>query len=314
MKLSIVTTMYQSAPYLREFHRRAAAAAAAVTPDVEYVFVNDGSPDDALEVALQLRREYGNIRVVDLSRNFGHHPAMMTGLAHATGDRVFLIDCDLEERPELLPEFAGRMAAAGADVVYGVQDGRRDGWRDRLAARVFYRAFNLLSTDPIPENLMTVRLMTRRYVDALLRHTEAEFAIAGLWARTGFRQEPVRVHKLRKPTSTYNLVRKVGVFVTALTAFSSRPLHLIFYLGVIILGVAAVAAAALVCGQLMSGQWAPGWASLMVTIWFFGGLGVFCQGVIGIYLAKVYAEVKRRPTTIVRDDFPPAPPAAGRAA
>lgn len=314
MKLSIVATLYRSAPYLREFHRRAAAAASAVSADVEFVFVNDGSPDDALDVALALRREAGNVRVVDLSRNFGHHPAMMTGLAHATGDRVFLIDCDLEEPPELLPAFAAELDRAGADVVYGVQDARRAGWRDRLAAKAFYRLFNLLSTDPIPENVMTVRLMTRRYVDALLGHTEAEFAIAGLWARTGFRQVAVPVAKRRKPTTSYHLARKVGVFVTALTAFSSRPLHLVFYLGLALFAGAALAALALAVGSLLSGEQPAGWPSLIVSVWLLGGLGVFCQGLLGIYLAKVYVEVKRRPVTIVRDDYPPLPAAGKRAA
>lgn len=307
MKLSVVSTLYRSAPYLREFHARAAAAAQALTADVEFVFVNDGSPDDAVDVALELRERFGNVRVVDLSRNFGHHPAMMAGLEHATGDLVYLTDCDLEEPPELLPDFAARLG--GADVVYGVQDTRRDGPAARLSARAFYRVFNLLSTDPIPENVMTVRLMTRRYVDALLRHTEAEFAIAGLWARTGFRQRPVPVAKKRKPTSTYNLVRKVDVFVTALTAFSSRPLHFIFYLGLVIFGVSAVTAVLLVAGQLLSGQLQAGWPSLMVSIWLLGGLTIFCQGVIGIYLSKVYVEVKRRPTTIVREVFDPLPAA-----
>jgi putative glycosyltransferase len=314
VKLSIVTTLYRSAPYLREFHRRAAAAAAAVSPDVEFVFVNDGSPDDALAVALVLRREVGNVKVVDLSRNFGHHPAMMTGLAHATGDRVFLIDCDLEEPPELLASFAAELDRSGADVVYGVQDARRDGWRTRVAAKAFYRVFNLLSSDPIPENVMTVRLMTRRYVAALLGHTEAEFAIAGLWARTGFRQVAVPVAKRRKPTTSYNLVRKVGVFVTALTAFSSRPLHLIFYLGLAIFAGAAAAASALAVGSLLSGEQPAGWPSLIVSVWLLGGLGIFCQGVLGIYLAKVYVEVKRRPVTIVRDVYPPLPAAADRRA
>jgi len=310
MRLSVVSTLYRSAPYLREFYARAAAAARALSADVEFVFVNDGSPDDAMDVALELRREFGNVRVVDLSRNFGHHPAMMAGLEHATGDLVYLTDCDLEEPPELLPDFAARLG--GADVVYGVQDTRRDGPAARLSARVFYRVFNLLSTDPIPENVMTVRLMTRRYVGALLRHTEADFAIAGLWARTGFRQLPVPVTKRRKPTSTYDLARKVGVFVTALTAFSSRPLHFIFYLGLVIFGVSALTAVGLVAGQVLFGWAQTGWPSLMVSVWLLGGLTIFCQGVIGIYLSKVYVEVKRRPTTIVREVFEPV--AAARAA
>src|SRR5438477_12923693 len=164
MRLSSVSTLYRSAPYLREFHARAAAAAAALTADVEFVYVNDGSPDDALEVALELRAEHGNVRVADLSRNFGHHRAMMAGLGHATGDLVFLIDCDLEEAPELLTAFAARMSETKADVVYGVQEGRGGGPANRLFGWAYYKLYNAVSADPIPRNLLTVRLMTRRYV------------------------------------------------------------------------------------------------------------------------------------------------------
>jgi putative glycosyltransferase len=312
MRLSIVSTLYRSAPYLREFHARAAAAAAALTADVEFVYVNDGSPDDALAVALRLREEHRNVRVVDLSRNFGHHPAMMAGLAHATGDLVFLIDCDLEEAPELLATFAARMAETKADVVYGVQAERKGGLRDRLLGWAYYKVYNALSADPIPRNLLTVRLMTRRYVAALLRHTEVEFVISNLWARTGFAQVPVPVDKGRKPTSTYTLRRKVVLTVNSITACSAVPLHLIFYLGAVVFGGASLAAVALVIRRLFFGGMLDGWPSLMVSVWMLGGLIIFCQGVIGIYLAKVYQEAKRRPTALVRELYEPLPAAAGQ--
>jgi putative glycosyltransferase len=305
MRLSVVTTMYRSAPYLREFHARAAAAAARLSIDVEFVYVNDGSPDDALAVALDLRREYGNVRVVDLSRNFGHHPAMMAGLAQATGDLVFLIDCDLEEPPELLETFAAHRVANGADVVYGVQQSRNGGPVDRFLGWAFYRAYNALTTDPIPANLMTVRLMTRRYVAALLSHPETEFTISGLWARTGFVQVPVSVDKRRKPATSYSLRRKIGLLVRSVTAFSSKPLHYIFGLGVVMLGLSLAAAGVLVARRVLFGDMLEGWPSLMVSLWVLGGLIIFCQGVIGIYLARVYAEVKRRPATITREVFEP---------
>ena len=305
MRLSIVSTLYRSAPYLREFHARAAAAAVAITDDVEFVYVNDGSPDDALDVALSLREEFGNVRVVDLSRNFGHHRAMMAGLAHATGDRVFLIDCDLEEDPELLAAFAAKLAEAQADVVYGVQDNRGGGPANRLFGWLYYKLYNAVSADPIPRNLLTVRLMTRRYVDALLRHREAEFVISSLWVRTGFVQIPVAVTKGRKPTTSYDFRRKFVLMVNSITACSAVPLHYVFYLGLVVFSVSAVTALALVIRRLFFGVMLDGWPSLMVSIWMLGGLIIFCQGVIGIYLAKVYHEAKRRPPTITREVFEP---------
>ena len=121
-RLSVITTMYQSSPYLEEFHRRVSEHACAMVGDAyEIVFVNDGSPDDSLDKALALCRRDGHVRVVDLSRNFGHHRAIMTGLGMARGDLVFLIDCDLEERPEDLPRFHAELVATGADVAFGVR-------------------------------------------------------------------------------------------------------------------------------------------------------------------------------------------------
>ena len=188
MRLSIVTTLYRSARHLDEFHARVSAAAARVTPDYEIVLVNDGSPDDSLAVALKLLEHDDRVRIIDLARNFGHHKAMMTGLAEARGDLVFLIDSDLEEAPELLTEFAEAIQDGQADVVYGVQDRRRGGLVERLSGWLFFRLFNLLSEQQIPENLVTVRLMTRRYVSALVSHRERKMMIAGLWALTGFNQ------------------------------------------------------------------------------------------------------------------------------
>jgi putative glycosyltransferase len=310
MRLSIVTTLYRSAPYLREFHRRAAATAAALTDDVEFVFVNDGSPDDVLDIALELRERFGNVRVVDLSRNFGHHPAMMAGLGHATGDLVFLIDCDLEEPPELLSAFADRMSETGADVVYGVQEGRNGGAVNRLVGWAYYKLYNAVSADPIPRNLLTVRLMTRRYVAALLRHREAEFVISALWSRTGFRQVPAPVRKGRKPTTSYSFRRKFVLLVNSVTACSAVPLHYVFYLGLFVLGGSTLAAGWLVVQRLFFGRMLDGWPSLMVSLWLIGGLVIFCQGVIGIYLAKVYQEAKRRPSTLIREVYEPPARAA----
>jgi putative glycosyltransferase len=157
---------------------------------------------------------------------------------------------------------------------------------------------------------MTVRLMTRRYVAALLSHPETELTIAGLWARTGFAQVAVPVDKGRKPASAYSLRRKVSVLVNAVTGFSSKPLHYIFGLGVVMLGLSAVAAGGLIARRVLFGDMLDGWPSLMVSLWGLGGLIIFCQGVIGIYLSKVYLEVKRRPGTIAREVYEPVAAAA----
>ena len=145
--------------------------------------------------------------------------------------------------------------------------------------------------------------MSRRYVRALVQHQERETLIAGLWAVTGFKQVAVPVKKSHNPTSTYDLRRKVSHLVNAITSFSSKPLVLIFYLGCFILALSTIAALDLIIKKLFFGILLEGWASLMVSIWLLGGLTIFCLGVIGIYLSKIFIEVKQRPYTIIKEVY-----------
>ncbi len=300
MRLSIVTTLYRSAPELRQFHTRMRAEALLATPEFELILVNDGSPDDSLQVALEIAGSDDRVSVVDLSRNFGHHKAMMTGLERAEGDLVFLIDSDLEEEPELLSVFRAKMEATGADVVYGVQERRKGSSFERWSGELFFRLFNRISETPLPVNLTTVRLMSRRYVRALVSHRERAMIIGGLWAITGFDQVSLPVEKGSRGGGSYDLARKVSVFVNAITSFSDRPLLLIFYMGLAILIVSSVAAFYLVVRRLLFGVLLAGWPSLIVSVWLLGGLTLFSIGVIGIYLQKIFLETKQRPYTIVR--------------
>lgn len=301
MHLSIVSTLYRSARHLEEFHRRITAAARAVTSDYEIILVNDGSPDESLEIALALFQRDDHLRVIDLARNFGHHKAMMTGLSYARGDLVFLIDSDLEEEPELLGTFFDTLRQSESDVVYGVQAARRGGVVERISGWAFFKLFNLLSHTSIPANLVTVRLMTRRYVSALVTHKERETMIAGLWAITGFKQVPVVVNKHSRTTSTYGLAHKLAILVNSVTSFSDKPLVFIFYLGSLIVVLATFAAGYLIVRRLFFGELLAGWASLIVSVWLLGGLTLFSLGIIGIYLSKVFLETKQRPYTIIRE-------------
>ena len=303
MRLSIVSTLYSSASYLEEFCRRASDAARQITPDFEIVLVNDGSPDRSGDLALEIRRRNPHVKLIDLARNFGHHKAMMTGLSHARGDLVFLIDSDLEESPELLPEFLAEMERRGADVVYGVQARRRGGLFERATGALFYSLFNAITSQPIPRNLITVRLMSQRYVRALVAHQEREIMIAGLWTITGFRQVPLAVEKKHKGSSSYNVRRKITHLVNSVTSFSSTPLVFIFYLGLSLSAFAGVFGLYLVIRRLFFGVLLEGWPSLIVSVWFLGGLTLLSLGVIGVYLAKVFMEVKQRPYTIVREVY-----------
>jgi putative glycosyltransferase len=301
MKLSVVATLYQSAAYVPEFVRRACAAAQAlVGDDYEVVLVNDGSPDTSLELAVHASQADRHVVVVDLSRNFGHHKAMMTGLAHARGERIFLLDSDLEESPEWLGGFDEQMRRDGCDVVYGVQARRKGPLLERWSGSWFYRLFRALTGIALPENLVTARLMSRRFVDALLQHDEREVFMAGLLFITGFDQRPQVVHKLSRPGSTYTFSRKMSLLVNSVTSFSNKPLVAIFYIGVIISLTAGASTLWLMVKWLFFARPPGGWTSVMASIWLLGGLVISFIGVVGIYLSKIFSETKRRPYTIVR--------------
>ena len=300
MKLSIVTTLYRSAGTVDEFHRRAMQAAQAITDDVEMVMVNDGSPDDSLDLALALQRTDPRLVVVDLSRNFGHHKALMTGLAHATGDLVFLIDSDLEEQPEDLALFHQRLAQGDCDVVYGVLQSRRGSFFGKMPGALYFSLADALSDYPIPRNVFTARLMTRDYVRALIRHRDREFTIAYLGQVTGFRQQPITLTKLSLSPTSYTFTHRMEMAVRHITTTSSRLLYLVFYAGVLIFGLSICMVLYYLGRYFTHGIGVDGFTSQIVSIWFLGGLITLILGILGIYLANILAETKRRPYTVVR--------------
>lgn len=303
MRLSIATTLYRSAPTINEFYRRVLAAAGPITQDIELVMVNDGSPDESLELALALHRSDPRVVVVDLSRNFGHHKALMTGLEHATGDLVFLIDSDLEEEPELLFRFYERLTKGDCDVVYGVQEKRRGGWFERVSGALFFFLVNALSDQFLPPNSLIARLMTRDYVLSLIRHRDREFLIGNLFQATGFRQVALPVQKRSDSPSTYSLGLRIDMAVKYLTTTSTKLLYAIFYLGIAIFALSLATILFYVSRYLHSGIGVDGFTSLIVSIWFFGGLTTVILGVIGIYVANIFSETKRRPYTVVREVY-----------
>ena len=301
MKLSIVATLYQSAPYINEFYARASAAAKElVGEDFEIVLVNDGSPDNSLDLAIKLTEQDSHVVVVDLSRNFGHHKAMMTGLSHAKGELVFLIDSDLEEEPEWLLSFDEQMKHEQCDVVYGIQEKRKGDVFERGTGAVFYKLFRKLTGINQPNNIVTSRLMTQRYVQALLTHRERELNIGGLWIITGFKQATHLVRKHSTSPTSYTMSGKFGHLVNAVTSFSSLPLVYTFYSGLFLSISAMFYIAYLFMRYFLVASPPGGYTSLIASIWFFSGLIIFFLGVQGIYLSKIFSEVKQRPYTIVR--------------
>ena len=205
MKLSIVTTLYLSESYINQFYKRLLNTITNLNiVNYEIIFVDDHSPDNSLNLACEIAKKDNQVRVIELSRNFGHHKAMMTGLKNASGDKIFLIDSDLEEKPEYLKNFISAMNENDSDVVFGVQDKRKGKRFERLTGKIFWKSLKKITGLPFKENQSTIRLMKKSYVDALTLHNEHELFIAGLWLITGFKQDSIYISKSYRNKSTYS--------------------------------------------------------------------------------------------------------------
>jgi len=303
--LSIVSTLYNSRRFMDDFLSRCRKALAeAGCEDYEIVLVNDGSPDDSLGHALDLKRDFHELVIVDLSRNFGHHHALQAGIQLARGDLVFIIDCDLEVDPSILPAFLLRQRDTQADLVYGYQESRKGGWFERLSGGLFWKSFNWLSETKIPENILTAQVMTRRFVEALLQMGDRNLFLVGMLTWTGFDQIGIPIAKKhRDGPSTYSLAKRLRLTITAVSSFSSQPLIWLFNAGVAITILSLGFAAYLVVRKLLFNDALLGFTSMMAMMALSLGVITTGLGTLGIYLGTIFRQVQNRPNYIVKDIF-----------
>lgn len=302
-RVSVVSTMYRSRPFLERFlsEVRQAMAELGESP-YEVLLVNDGSPDDSLAYAVSRCADIPELVVLDLSRNFGHHHAMQAGLAHARGDHVWLIDCDLEVAPAALLGMHRKLLETTADVVFGYQEARKGGWFEQWSGGLFWRGFNMLSDTKVPENLCTERVMTRRYVQALLSLGDHNLFLGGMMSWAGFTQIGYLVGKQqREGQSTYTLLKRLKLMVNAVSSFSAKPLTWMFNIGVSITLLSFAYVVFLVLRKLVWGDALMGFTSLMAMMALSLGVLTTGMGLLGIYLGKVFAQVQNRPTYIIKD-------------
>ncbi len=301
--ISVVTTMYRSRAFLETFLAECQQALQrAGFGSYEIVLVNDGSPDDSLAYALQRQQDIPQLIVVDLSRNFGHHNAIHAGLCHAGGALVFLIDCDLEVLPAVLAEFLAKQAQTGADLVFGYQEVRKGGWFEKVSGELFWRGINVLSDVRIPENMLTERVMTRRFVNSLLRMGDYNLFLGGMMSWTGYAQVGLPVSKRQRDgRSSYSLLKRVQLMVNAVSSFSSKPLTWLFNAGMLITAISFSYVAYLIFRKLAFGDALLGFTSMMGLMAMSLGVMTTALGLVGIYLGKVFNQVQNRPNYIVKD-------------
>ncbi len=311
--LSIVVPCYNEAACLAVLHARVSAAAhAAVGDDHEIVLVNDGSRDDSWAVMERLAAADPRLVAINLSRNHGHQLALTAGLDLCAGERILIIDADLQDPPELLGDMLATMAAERADVVYAVRR-RREGetFFKKLTASIFYRVLDRVTDTPIPIDTGDFRLMSRRALNAFLSLPEQARFIRGMVAWVGFRQVPFAYDRDERLAgeSKYPLGKMIRFALDAVTGFSTAPLRLASHLGLVLTGLSLLLFAYIAVGWI-SGSAVQGWTSTMLVVVFLGAVQMFVLGMIGEYLGRLYVESKRRPLYMVADV---AGPVRGRA-
>lgn len=302
--LSIVVPCYNEEACLLALHGRLATAArAAVGDDFEILLVNDGSRDSSWAMMEKLAAGDAHLVAVNLSRNHGHQLALTAGLDLCRGDRILIIDADLQDPPELLPEMMKVMDERGADVVYGVRKSRRGETAfKRATAHGFYRLLSRATDVDIPLDTGDFRLMSRRALDAFLAMPEQAQFVRGMVAWIGFKQVAIPYDRDERfaGETKYPLRQMTRFAIDALTGFSTAPLKLASFAG-FALSIGSVVIVLYILAAWLAGRSIPGWTSLMLVVVVLGAVQMFVLALLGEYIGRLYNEAKRRPLYIVAD-------------
>ncbi len=306
--LSVVVPCFNEEAVIEATHDRLSSALDDAA--YEIVYVDDGSADSTWARLSAIQKNDSHVRLVRLSRNFGHQMASTAGLQHTTGDAVVLIDADLQDPPEVIPEMIAKWRE-GYQVVYASRASRQgERWFKSATARLFYRLINTVSEVPIPLDTGDFRLMDRRVVDAVLAMPERDRFLRGMISWVGFRQTSVTYTRQPRQagSSKYPLRKMIHFAGDGILSFSLAPLKLAAVLGFLtsIMALAGIVYTLVV--RLQTRQWVPGWASIFLAVLFMGGVQLICLGVIGEYLGRVYGESKHRPLYFISEKVGFAPP------
>jgi dolichol-phosphate mannosyltransferase len=302
--LSVVVPSFNEEEVIVATHRRLVEVLEEIpAAEFELIFVDDGSRDRTLEILRSLQATDRRVRVVALSRNFGHQMAVTAGLEHAVGDAVVLIDADLQDPPEVIAEMLLRWRR-GVEVAYGLRSEREGETAfKRWTAKAFYRSINRVSDVAIPLDTGDFRLMDRAVVDALLCMPERDRFVRGMVAWLGFRQEAVPYRRAARYAgeTKYPLRKMLRFALDGILSFSLVPLRLAIWIGFASAGGAVLGMMYALFMRIWTDIWVPGWTLLFIACLTIGGVQLMFLGVLGEYVGRIYGEVKRRPLYVVRE-------------
>jgi len=303
--ISLICPCYNEEEVVEKFILEATNTLKSIDKSYEIVFVNDGSKDNTLDKLKAIKSQYQSIRIINLSRNFGKEAAITAGLDYVTGEVVIPIDVDLQHPPELIKEFIEKWEE-GYDVVLAKRKSRdTETFLKKTSATLFYRFQQKISDVFIPENVGDYRLMSRKVVDAIKALPENQRFMKGLFAWVGFETTTIEYEVLDRyaGVSTFNGWKLWNFALDGITSFSTVPLRVWFYIGLGISFLSFIYGSSIIIKTVILGVEVPGYASMMTSILFLGGIQLMGIGVLGEYIGRIYMESKRRPSYIVEGEY-----------
>jgi len=301
-EISVVVPAYRCERFIEELYARLVTTLERIGVSFEVIFVNDASPENDWEVIKELSNADKRVKGINFSRNFGQHYAITAGLDSAKGNWIVVMDCDLQDRPEEIEKLY-KKALEGYDIAYARRDKRKDGILKKLSSMYFYRVLSYLTEIEQDETVGNFGIYSRKSIDAVIKMKETlrYFPVKIRWA--GFNSATISVehNANRERKSSYSLDKLLGLAFDVMIATSNKPLKLVVKLGLIISLTSLILAVYLIVETLKGSYYVLGWPSLIVSIWFLSGMIILILGIIGLYLGKVFDEVKNKPLYIIKE-------------
>lgn len=303
MKISLIIPCYNEEEVINKAYNRIYNVMEKIDMDYEILFTNDGSKDKTLELLTEIADSNRKVKVISFSRNFGHQPAVTAGIKECSGDAAIIMDADMQDPPELIPDMLSLWQKEDANVIYAVRKSRKgESFFKKFTAKIFYRFINSVSEVKMPLDTGDFRLIDRAVIDKFNGLKEKKTYIRGLISWVGFKQIPFyykRDERLAGETK-YPLSKMIKFASNGIVSFTKKPLEVSIFLGLLNIFVGLALAIYVIVAHFSSSIiTVPGWASLMIVIIFFSGVQLLSLGLIGIYLGRVFDEVKERPDYIV---------------
>ena len=303
-KLSVIVPMYYEEEVAEECYKRLKKVLEGLSEKYEYeiVFINDGSKDKTLNILENIAKENKNVKIISFSRNFGHQCAVTAGLKYITGDAIVIIDADLQDPPELIPEML-KLWEDGNDVIYGKRKSRAGESRFKLlTASMFYKTLNALSDVEIPKDTGDFRLVDRKVVEVINSLPEHNKFLRGLFSWVGFKQTPFEYERKERVAgkTKYPLGKMLKLAQDGIFSFSTKPLRIVGTMGIISILISIIILVYSILSYFFNwNDLTAGWTSMMVTMTFLGGMILISLWMIGEYVGRIYDETKRRPEFII---------------